>query len=313
MGKPRIDGELTARLPVVGLWHAPPRGNVREQRPEAEAEGETRPDRSEPAFDLKANVNIDPAGATLSDLALAFEQDGRPQLVTGELKAFWRDTFAVEMSLSSRWLDLDRIAGAGEAAGPLDSLIPLALGMRDLLPAEGRSRATFAIDQGNVGREAVSNVRLSLVRSEGKLEIEEFRLGMPGGSRGELQGVVSGPPGAPTFDGSLSLRGTSVIRFLGWATGNALSFDAKGDGAFGVRSQISIAAGGVAARNVVGDLSGTTIRGDARYRWEGRPELSLLLESPQLDARAFVPAGSSLGDIFDLVLHGPAARQACGT
>ena len=310
MGKPRIDGELTARLPVVGLWHAPPRGNVREQRPETEAEGETRPDRNEPAFDLKANVNIDPAGATLSDLALAFEQDGRPQLVTGELKAFWRDTFAVEMSLSSRWLDLDRIAGVGEAAGPLDSLIPLALGMRDLLPAEGRSRATFAIDQGNVGREAVSNVRLSLVRSEGRLEIEEFRLGMPGGSRGELQGVVSGPPGAPAFDGSLSLRGTSVIRFLGWATGNTLSFDAKGDGAFGVRSQISIAAGGVAARNVVGDLSGTTIRGDARYRWEGRPELSLLLDSPQLDARAFVPAGSSLGDIFDLVLHGPAARQA---
>jgi hypothetical protein len=86
-----------------------------------------------------------------------------------------------------------------------------------------------------------------------------------------------------------------------------VSFDAKGDGAFGLRSQISIAAGSVAARNVIGDLSGTTIRGDARYRWEGRPELSLLLESPQLDARAFIPAGSSLGDIFDLVLHGPTA------
>ena len=133
---------------------------------------------------------------------------------------------------------------------------------------------------------------------------------MPGGSRGELQGVVSGPPEAPIFDGSLSLRGTSVVRFFGWATGNALTFDAKGDGAFGVRSQISIAAGSVAARNVVGDLSGTTVRGDARYRWEGRPELSLLLESPQLDARAFIPAGSSLGDIFNVVLHGPAARQA---
>ena len=310
MSKPRIDGELTARLPIAGLWHAPQRGNVRAQRQEAGSEFEGRPDRSEPAFDLKANVNIGPGGATLSDLALAFEQDGRPQLVTGELKALWRETFAVEMSLSSRWLDLDRMAGAGEAAGPLDSLIPLAIGMRDLLPAEGRSRATVAIDQGNVGREAVSNVRLSLARSQGKLEIEEFRLGMPGGSRGELQGVVSGPPEAPTFDGSLSLRGTSVVRFFGWATGNALSFDAKGDGTFGIRSQISIAPGSIAARNLIGDLSGTAIRGDARYRWEGRPELSLLLESPQLDARAFIPAGSSLGDIFDLILHGPAARQA---
>jgi hypothetical protein len=35
-----------------------------------------------------------------------------------------------------------------------------------------------------------------------------------------------------------------VIRFFSWATGNALSFDAKGDGAFGIRSQISIAAAG---------------------------------------------------------------------
>ena len=309
MGKPRVDGELTARLPIMGLWHAPQRGGaLRAQRQETEVEAKS--DRSEAAFDLKANAKIGPAGATLSDLALAFEQDGRPQLITGELKAHWRDAFTVEMSLSSRWLDLDRIAGAGEGAGPLDSLVPLAVGMRELLPTEGRSRATFAIDQASVGREAVSNVRLSLARSQGNLEIEEFRLGMPGGSRGELKGVVSGPPEAPTFEGSLSLRGTSVIRFLGWATGNAITFDAKGDGAFGLRSQISIAAGSVAARNVVGELSGTTVRGDARYRWEGRPEVSLLLEGPQLDARAFVPAGSSLGDIFNLVLHGPPARQA---
>src|SRR6185312_6625307 len=204
-----------------------------------------------------------------------------------------------ELSLSSRWLDLDRIAVAGEGAGPLESLIPLAVGIRELLPAEGRSRATLAIDQANVGREAVSNVRLSLARSHGNLEIEELRLGMPGGSRGELHGVVSGPSEAPVFDGSLSLRGTSVVRFLGWATANAFTFDAKGDGAFGVRSQLSITAGSVAAHNVVGELSGTTVRGDARYRWEGRPELSLLLDSPQLDARAFVPAGSSLADIFN--------------
>ena len=215
------------------------------------------------------------------------------------------------MSLSSRWLDLDRIAGAGEAAGPLDSIIPLAIGMRDLLPAEGRSRATFAIDQANVGREAVSDVRLSLARSEDKLEIEEFRLGLPGGSRGELQGVVSGPPEAPIFDGSLEP-----------ARNEPRALPRLGDGQCPVlrrqgrrhvrrpRRSCRSRPGSVAARNIIGDLSGTAIRGDAQYRWEGRPELSLLLESPQLDARAFIPAGSSLGDIFDLVLHGPAARQA---
>jgi len=42
------------------------------------------------------------------------------------------------MSLASRWLDLDRIAGVGESAAPLDSVVPLAIGMRDLLPAGSR-------------------------------------------------------------------------------------------------------------------------------------------------------------------------------
>ena len=95
------------------------------------------------------------------------------------------------------------------------------------------------------------------------------------------------------------------MRFLGWATAGGLTFDAKGDGTFGVRAQLSIAAGRVGARNIVGDLSGTAISAAAQYRWEGRPELSVSLEGPQLDARAFIPAGSSLGDIFDVVLHGP--------
>src|SRR5204862_237959 len=31
----------------------------------------------------------------------------------------------------------------------------------------------------------------------------------------------------------------------------------------------------------------------------------LSLEGPQLDARALVPAGASLADVFDVVLHGP--------
>jgi uncharacterized protein involved in outer membrane biogenesis len=310
MGKPRIEGELTARLPISGLWQAPRGGQLRAQNKATRSDGETGSDKGEAAFDLRAAVRADPAGATLSDLALAFEQDGRPQLISGELRAMWRDSLSVEMNLVSRWLDLDRIAGAGEDTGPLESIVPLAIGLRDLLPADSRSRATFSVDQANVGREAVSALNLSLARSKDRLEIEELRLGLPGGSRGELQGVVSGPPDAPVFDGSIGLRGTSIVRFLGWATAGALTFDAKGDGTFGVRSQLTIAPGRAAARNIMGDLSGTAMSADVQYRWEGRPEISLSVEGPQLDARALVPAGASLADVFDVVLHGPLGGQA---
>jgi hypothetical protein len=111
-GRPHIEGELTARLPVRELWQTPSQANARAARPALDEE--RKPDRADAAFDLKAAASIDPAGATLTDLALSFEQDGKPQLITGGLKALWRDGFAVEMSLASQWLDLDRIAGGGE-------------------------------------------------------------------------------------------------------------------------------------------------------------------------------------------------------
>ena len=85
-------------------------------------------------------------------------------------------------------------------------------------------------------------MRLSLTRSADKLEIEELRVGIPGGSRGELKGTIFGPQDALDFDGSVSLRGTSVVRFMGWATGNAVPIDAKGDGAFGLRAQLNAGA-----------------------------------------------------------------------
>lgn len=310
MSKPYIEGALSARLPISGLWQTPVGGKARLQRSAAEPVV----DKGEAAFDLRANVRADPAGAALSDLALAFEQDGRPQLISGELRAQWRESLAVEMNLASRWLDLDRIAGASEDASPLDSIIPLAVGLRDLLPGDSRSRATFAVDQANVGREAVNALRLSLVRSKDRLEIEELRLGLPGGSRGELHGIVTGPPDAPVFGGTIGMRGTSLVRFLGWATAGAFTFDPKDDGTFGVRAQLAIAPGRAAAHNIVGDLSGTAISADVEYRWDGRPEVSVSLEGPQLDARALVPAGASLADVFDLVLHGPPSgrRPAAG-
>ena len=52
------------------------------------------------------------------------------------LKALWRDAFAVEMNLSSRWLDLDRIAGAGEASRPARQ--PHSARHRHARPAAGR-------------------------------------------------------------------------------------------------------------------------------------------------------------------------------
>ncbi|NJO24453.1 MAG: hypothetical protein HC868_18000, partial [Sphingomonadales bacterium] len=227
------------------------------------------------------------------------------------MRANWRNELALDMSIASRWLDLDRITGATEQTGPIESIAKFAARLRDLIPGHGRAQVTLAIDQANLGHDAVGPVQLVLKRSAEKLEIQDLRVALPGGSRGELQGTIFDTRNQPlAFDGQLALRGTSAARFLTWATGNALPIDARADGPFGLRAQIGAGNGKVAARDLVGNLSGTTLSGTAQYRWDSRPELTVALEGPQIDARAFVPAGASLADMFEFLLHGPETKQA---
>jgi hypothetical protein len=70
-----------------------------------------------------------------------------------------------------------------------------------------------------------------------------------------------------------------------------------------VRAKVSIATGRFELRDIIGDLSGTPLNGTAHYRWEGRPEMALAIEGPQIDVRPFVPAGASLFDMFNLLAH----------
>lgn len=310
MGKLRVEGDLTARLPIAGLWQPLPQKTA-PSRKSLNADDEHKLDKNEAAFDLKAAVKADVAGAQLSDLSLTFEQDGRPQIVTGSLRANWRNELALDMNIASRWLDLDRITGATEQTGPIESIAKFSVRLRDFIPGHGRAQVTLAIDQASLGHDAVGPVQLLLKRSADKLEIQELRVALPGGSRGELQGTIFDTTGqSVVFDGQLALRGTSIARFLGWATGNAMPVDARADGPFGLRAQINAGNGKVSARDLVGNLSGTTLSGTAHYRWDGRPELAVALEGPQIDARTFVPAGSSLADMFDFLLRGPETKQA---
>ena len=299
MAEPKLDGELTARLPLAGL----PRAQARRQP----AAGAQEDDSSQSlALDLKAQLKADFAGGSLSDLALSFEQAGRPQLVVGEAKASWQDGLKLEVDLASRWLDLDRLAGAQEGTRPSESIIPLTLRVRDILPAHGRSRLALSVDQANLGGEAISGVRLAVARERDRLEIEQLRVGMPGGSRAELQGTVTGPTDAPQFNGSVNVRGASLLRAVGWVTARPPTpTDGKGDGAFGLYAQLAVATGRAVARNIVGDVLGTPLAGEADWRWQGRPDLSLRLEAPQIDVRPFAPAQVNIADALHALLQGP--------
>jgi uncharacterized protein involved in outer membrane biogenesis len=302
MGKPRIEGELMASVPLAGFGlrsAAVPETGREKVAFEADADHKNAP--SEAAFELKGALTADAAGMTLSSLALALEQDGRPQFLTGEVRASWRDALNLDMSFSSRWLDFDRIAGTAEGTGPMDSVMVLASYLRRLLPSEGQARAGFSVDQASLGHDTVTGLRLALSSSSRKLEVEDLRANTPGGGRAELRGTVLGSPEAQQFNGELALRGSSLTRFLVWASAGATPLDSRADGPFGVRALLTVGSGHVVARELVGTLAGTSVSGEIAYNWQGRREISIALEGAQVDTRAFLPAGGLVRNLTALL------------
>lgn len=305
MGRTRVKGDVSVKLPIPGspLQHDSDAPLV------ADSPEEKLLSSGREAVELKGAIEADAGGARLSDLTLTFGRGGRPQTVTGDVRAGWRKALALEMNLSSKWLDLDRMVGATDGFGPVDSIGKFAALLRELLPADGGARARIAIDQAKLGGERIGPVRLRLAQAADTLKIEELRVGLPGASRAVLTGDITGPAKAPVFKGSLGLRGASAARFLAWATAGKVSPAAKSDGAFDIRAELTLDAAQAAASDLVGRLAGTMLRGNVRYRWAGRPQLALALEGPKLDVRGLLPEGASLFQAFDRLASMPFARQ----
>jgi AsmA-like protein len=296
MGKAGVEGDFTARLPIAG---PPPAGT---QRASVGSQEEPKVDRGETPLEVKAKIKADAAGAAFSDLTLTFELGDKPQIVTGTARAAWRTPVTLDMDLSSRWLDLDRLAGAAEGAGPATSVTKLASWVRDLLPGEGLTRMGLSIEQANLAGEAIGPLRLALARSATSLEIGELRTMLPGGTRVDLKGNISGAAEAMAYRGDIGIKGASTARFVAWATGNGLAVATDADGPLELRANITVdpSGGGVAVRDFAGTLAGTALKGSGGYKWRDRPELTVALEGPKLDARGLLAAEMSLLDLYSL-------------
>jgi uncharacterized protein involved in outer membrane biogenesis len=297
MGKARLQGELTARLPIAA--------GASRKRPVATSEG----DAGDTPLDVKSKVRADITGAAFDDLTLTFEQGNRPQVIIGEAKAVWGTPAAIDLRLKSRWLDLDRLAGAGEGVGPVTSVTKLAAWLRDVLPGEGVTTMRIEMDQANLAGGAIGQVRLGLARAGDKLKLTELRADLPGGSRGEIKGDIALSGDALAFNGSLGLRGASTARFVAWASGNGLTVAADADGPFDLRAALAVDAAQAEVSDLAGTLAGTLLKGRGRYNWSGRPELAVMLEGPKLDVRSWLPANASLFDMFGILSGAASARQ----
>lgn len=298
--KARHTGTLTARLPLSSFFGGLMAGDAR-----------PRTARSTDHIDFKASIDGDLDGAKLTDLAFAFEHDGKPQLMNGELTANWRSGLRMETRLASRWLDLDQIVGtaAGRSGAPADTVRRLLGQVSGMLPVDGTSLITIDVDQVNLGGEALSGVRLAMARAGGLTSIGELRAAMPGNARGELRGTLGSIPGTPApqgtaspptsgqsaFDGQIVLRGPSWHRFASWAGAAALlptgSKEAAAalDAPFSVDARLRLLPDSVAFTGANVELGNRQTNGSIEWSWGAQPHLDVTAEGRSIDIASFAP------------------------
>lgn len=281
-GKPRVDGEITAKLTLpadeAALTSAP-------AVPGAKAEA--------PLVDFKARIDGNSEGLRVDDIALSFEHIGQPQLIAGSATATWTDALKIDMGLSSRWLDLDRVAKPSAAGAPFETARNFILAMMEALPKNADSRVAFDLDQATLGGEAVSDIKLEVMRNGGVLGVSNLRAGMPGGARIALDGAVdaAGAKGQ-AFRGDLTLYGTSLARFLNWAVKDkAVAEVVRNEGPFSLQGDFAMSENAIDLTDAGAEIGGRAMTGAVHYSKKERPRFELALEGVEMDAGELWPAG----------------------
>ena len=154
--KPHLVGELSGKIPLrtVPLAGA--------SAPTAKT---TTAEVSEsPVIDLKSRIDATTAGAKIDDIAMSVDNSAEPQLLNGAATAqFGRDA-RLDMSLASKWLDLDRLAGAGTDGATFLKVKQLGLSLLKGLAGSGTAHARIDVDQVKLGGETAGGLVIDAER-----------------------------------------------------------------------------------------------------------------------------------------------------
>jgi uncharacterized protein involved in outer membrane biogenesis len=307
-GRPRVAGDISAKLAlapgelpiaVAPEALAPGPTGVPSAEPTSPAPGAPSfglplaTKANVPMIDAKAHVVGDAKGLRVDDIALSFEHIGQPQLISGSATAAWSEALSVDMALSSRWLDLDRVAKSKEGSGtPLETARNFIMAMMEALPPTADSKIRFDLDQATLGGEAVSDIRLEVARNQGVLLVSNVRAGLPGGARLTLDGAVAEAATGQAFRGDVTLHGTSFARFLDWAMKEkSLAEALRNEGPFSLQGQLAMSERSIDLTDAGVEIGGRAITGEAHYARKERPRLALVLEGGEIDAGQLWPVG----------------------
>jgi uncharacterized protein involved in outer membrane biogenesis len=307
-----IDGNLVARIStagfvVAGSGTAAPQPSATGQKPATGG-----------VFDVTAKVASEPGRIRLDDIAIALEQGGLPQLISGRSSIGWQDQVTLDLDLTSKWLDLDQLS-SGAAAAP--GAIPLELArtlfdrLVDELPSTAETAISIAVDQVGLGKQSVSGLKLKASRKGGPLELKDVRAGLPGGTFLALDGTVDGAAGARSFAGTMELSGQSLTRFTTWGFGDNPFSRQRSDGPFALSGNVRLDDSAIELTSAAAEVSGTPVIGEIKLGLSGTRRLAVALEGEKINLDDLWPGNPGLKGLRGLLTGAsvPAATAQPGT
>lgn len=275
-GTPRLSGALIGQFAVPGAS-----ASFKDGKPSAI-----------PTMDLKSTVNADAGGAKLTDLSLSLIDAAEPQLISGAASAYWIGTPRLDLELASKWLDFDRLAGAGSESAPFLKIKQLALGVIGAIAGDGAASAKIDVDQVKLGGETAGGLKIDAER-DGTVRLKELRAGLPGGSRLFLSGDIKSADssgGALAFAGEGFVSGTSLGRLKAWAEKSGASIDIGPDGPFSAEGKVRVGGGAFALTEAAAEIGGRAMTGEVKIIDDGRHRAEITVECAELERSDLFPA-----------------------
>ena len=273
--KPTFNGEWTGQIAMSDEDGATPDGKDEASR-----------------LDLKAKVSADALGAKFDDLTLSLDNVAEPQMITGSAAAKWTTPPRLDLVLASKWLDIDRLAGAGQGSASFSKLKQLTLDLVQSVAGDSKASARIKLEQVKVGGETAGGLNIDAERDGKVTRIEEFNVSLPGGSRLDLSGALTDAgDGNHHFSGSLFIGGTSLARLKSWAGKSGMPIDITSDGPFSLTGKLDIDQARLSISDASGQISGRALAGDLTISQGGKKKRTdLTLQAADLDTREIFPA-----------------------
>jgi uncharacterized protein involved in outer membrane biogenesis len=270
--KATFKGQWTGKVQVPGS-------------PTVEPAGKAPP----PIIGLRSDVTASAQGAKLENLALTLDNAVEPQTISGSALASWSASPRLDVSLRSKWLDVDWLAGAGKGSAGFRKLKQLALGLMQSVAGDTAATAKINLEQVKIGGENSGGLSIDADRQGNVTHLKTFKVSLPGGSRLDLAGDLKNKDGKLSFSGSGFIGGSSFGRIKAWADKSDIPIDVNADGPYSAAGKLEIDDARFFLTEASGDISGRPLAGEIKIV-HGDPERTeLTLQAADLDTHEIFP------------------------